>query len=173
MKISPLIIPASVVLFLFAACEEESRPRISNSSAANTGSNSYGYVPGDDTATDFVDTTPPPAPAPSSTSSTTTSTTSSSSASVSAPDPQPSTTTSQQIVVDDTTPQPTSTGMQETATTTTTTTESSLLYGTPVPGKAGFVTSPHAPYAGYVDVRGFPPRTEVKDPYSGKIFLVP
>jgi hypothetical protein len=46
-------------------------------------------------------------------------------------------------------------------------------YGTPVAGKAGFVTSPYAPYAGYVDVRGFPPNTEVKDPYSGKIFLVP
>ena len=46
-------------------------------------------------------------------------------------------------------------------------------YGAPVPGKPGFVTSPHAPYSGYVDVRGFPPGTEVKDPYSGKIFLVP
>ena len=46
-------------------------------------------------------------------------------------------------------------------------------YGTPVPGKPGFVTSPFAPQAGYVDVRGFPPGTPVKDPYTGKVFLVP
>jgi hypothetical protein len=56
---------------------------------------------------------------------------------------------------------------------TTATSSREMAYGTPVPGKPGFVTSPHAPYAGYVDVRGFPPGTEVKCPYSGKIFLVP
>jgi hypothetical protein len=48
-----------------------------------------------------------------------------------------------------------------------------LPYGTPVAGKQGLVTSPFAPDSGYVDVRSFPPGTEVKDPYSGKIFLTP
>ncbi|HEX4629341.1 MAG TPA: hypothetical protein VH188_00105 [Chthoniobacterales bacterium] len=48
-----------------------------------------------------------------------------------------------------------------------------IPYGIPVPNKPGFVTSPYSPKAGYVDVRGFPSGTEVKDPYSGKIFLTP
>jgi len=48
-----------------------------------------------------------------------------------------------------------------------------LRYGTPVPGKNGFVTSPFSPDAGYIDVRGFAPGTPVKDPYTGKVFLTP
>jgi hypothetical protein len=48
-----------------------------------------------------------------------------------------------------------------------------LPYGTPVPGKKGFVTSPFSPDAGYIDVRGFVPGTPVKDPYTGKVFLAP
>ena len=46
-------------------------------------------------------------------------------------------------------------------------------YGKTVPGKPGFVTSPYSPDSGLVDVRGYPPGTPVKDPYTGKIFLVP
>lgn len=48
-----------------------------------------------------------------------------------------------------------------------------LPYGIPVPGKQGLVTSPFSPDSGYIDVRGFPPGTEVKDPYTGKSFLTP
>jgi hypothetical protein len=45
-------------------------------------------------------------------------------------------------------------------------------YGIPVPGKPHVVESPFSP-GKYVDVEGFPPGTEVKDPYTGKVFLVP
>jgi hypothetical protein len=142
MKSSSLIIPAALALAFLAACEDESRPRHRQTTAAETGSNNYGYqaaTPG--TATDFVtDAAPTPTPNPDAAAAT---------------DTPP------------TTPPPTTAGSAAPAA------ERSLPYGTPVAGKPGFVTSPHAPYAGYVDVRGFPPNTEVKDPYSGKIFLVP
>jgi hypothetical protein len=57
-------------------------------------------------------------------------------------------------------------------TTTTAPTKSDPPYGVPVPGKPGFVTSPFSPDK-LTDVRGYAPGTEVKDPYTGKIFLVP
>jgi hypothetical protein len=51
--------------------------------------------------------------------------------------------------------------------------EPAPLKAVPVPGKPGFVTSPYAPEKGYVDLTGFPPGTQVKCPYTGKVFLVP
>jgi TPR repeat protein len=52
-------------------------------------------------------------------------------------------------------------------------TSGKIPYAKPVPGNPGFVTSPYAPQSGFVDVRGFPRGTEVKDPYTGRIFVVP
>lgn len=51
--------------------------------------------------------------------------------------------------------------------------KTSLPYAKPVPGKAGYVFSPYDKNGGYVDVTGFAPGSKVKDPYSGKVFLVP
>jgi len=48
-----------------------------------------------------------------------------------------------------------------------------LPYGVRVPNKPGFVISPYSPNAGYVDIRGFSSGTEVKDPYTGKVFITP
>jgi hypothetical protein len=48
-----------------------------------------------------------------------------------------------------------------------------MPYGIPVPGRKGMVTSPYVPDGNYIDVSGFAPGSAVKDPYTGKIFLVP
>jgi hypothetical protein len=49
-----------------------------------------------------------------------------------------------------------------------------LPYGIPVPGRKGMVTSPYTPEeAKYVDVTGFASGSVIKDPYTGKFFLVP
>jgi hypothetical protein len=52
--------------------------------------------------------------------------------------------------------------------------KASLPYGIPVPGRKGMVTSPYTPeQPNYVDVTGFASGSVVKDPYTGKFFLVP
>jgi len=48
-----------------------------------------------------------------------------------------------------------------------------IPYARPVPGKPGYVFSPYDKTGGYVDVTGYSPGQKVKDPYTGKIFLVP
>ena len=48
-----------------------------------------------------------------------------------------------------------------------------MPYGIPIPGRKAMVTSPYLPEGNYVDVSGFAPGSAVKDPYTGKVFLVP
>jgi hypothetical protein len=50
---------------------------------------------------------------------------------------------------------------------------SKIPYAKPVPGKPGYVYSPFDPNGGYVDVTGYAAGSKAKDPYSGKIFIVP
>ena len=52
--------------------------------------------------------------------------------------------------------------------------KANLPYGIPVPGRKGMVTSPYTPDdVKYIDVTGFASGSVVKDPYTGKFFLVP
>jgi hypothetical protein len=48
-----------------------------------------------------------------------------------------------------------------------------MPYGIPVPGQKGMVISPYLPEGTYIDVSAFAPGSAVRDPYTGKIFLVP
>lgn len=47
-------------------------------------------------------------------------------------------------------------------------------YAVPIPGKPGYVRSPHDAKARPIDIRGLPPGTEIEDPFTpGKSILVP
>ena len=48
-----------------------------------------------------------------------------------------------------------------------------MPYGIPVPGHKGMVTSLYSSVGNYIDVSAFAPGSAVRDPYTGKIFLVP
>ncbi len=100
-----------------------------------------------------------------------------------APQPQRRTTTTsrQSEAVPRSTPRPSQSAANDTTkpppTTsqraTTSSTAAQIPTGKPVPGKPGYVFSPFDPSGGYVDVNGYSSGQKVKDPYSGKIFLVP
>jgi hypothetical protein len=52
--------------------------------------------------------------------------------------------------------------------------KAALPYGIPVPGRKGMVSSPYLPEEEkYIDVTDFASGSAVKDPYTGKFFLVP
>ncbi|MEO8044101.1 MAG: hypothetical protein ABI674_04285 [Spartobacteria bacterium] len=85
------------------------------------------------------------------------------------PPPEPRPTATPRVTTRESAP-PTTTSTQRTASSTG---GSDLPYAKPVPGKPGYVFSPFDKNGGYVDVTGYTPGQKVKDPYSGKIFLVP
>ena len=48
-----------------------------------------------------------------------------------------------------------------------------FLYGIVIEGREGLVLSPYAPDKGLIDVRDFPPGSQVRDPYTGNVMRVP
>ncbi|RBP44529.1 hypothetical protein DES53_104350 [Roseimicrobium gellanilyticum] len=101
--------------------------------------------------------------------------------------PGAATTTTQTTETTTTTPPPDSVQPSTTTTTTTTetlpqpppppttTTTAPASYGSPVPGRKGFVYPPGSDQKpeNMVDVRDFTPGQKVRDPRTGKVFLVP
>jgi len=49
----------------------------------------------------------------------------------------------------------------------------SYAYGIPIQGKPGFVHSPYAPSKGEIDIRRYRKGTQLKCPFTGKIFIAP
>lgn len=50
---------------------------------------------------------------------------------------------------------------------------SDLPYGTPIPGRPGFITSPFAFKHQVIDATGLPAGMEIKCPYTNKLFRIP
>lgn len=69
-------------------------------------------------------------------------------------------------------PNPATTGRNVPSSSSTSSNQLQFPTAKPVEGKPGYVYSPFDP-GKYVDVSGYAPGSKVKDPYSGKIFLVP